>query len=96
MHLTEILRNKFAQLYWRLAFELQVLLDALKRTSTIVEVNVEFVNYCNLRCKWCALDHRMKKQAMSKETLDKALKDLLFDKRFKGVKRLFFWSAGPT
>ncbi|MBI5820761.1 MAG: SPASM domain-containing protein [Verrucomicrobia bacterium] len=96
MRLTEILRNKSAQLYRSLLFELQLLLDRLKRTSTIVEVNVELVNYCNLRCKWCALDHRMKKQAMSKETLHKALKDLLFDKRFKSVKRLLFWSAGET
>ena len=42
---------------------------------TLEWLNLEFASICNLRCKWCSLDHDKPKQFMSRELLAKVLDD---------------------
>jgi len=66
-----------------------------KKASTR-EVNLEFCNSCNLRCKFCALDHLKPKAYMSIEVLDKVFNDLLNDSRFTNVKTINLYNGGET
>lgn len=59
------------------------------------EVFVEWVNYCNLRCSFCALDHNMAKERMTLETW-RAVLDELFDPRFSGVEAIHLHNGGET
>lgn len=65
-------------------------------SADITEINLEFVSYCNLRCKWCSLDHSKKKIVMDEELLKKFLNNLIFDRRFKKIKKLNIWNGGEV
>lgn len=78
------------------AHALEMLLMNISGNTTIVEIDLEFVNYCNLRCKWCSLDHAQKKDVLSEGLLRKFLENLLNDKRFRSVKRLNLFNGGET
>lgn len=67
----------------------------LKKTS-INEINIEFVSYCNLRCKLCSLDHEKPKVRMSAQTLKHFFEDLLSDKRFRSVQTIHLYNAGEV
>ena len=58
-------------------------------------VNFEFNSSCNLRCKWCSLDHSKKRQIMRKNTLIKCLDELTSNKRFI-LERIDLHNAGET
>ena len=62
--------------------------------TTISEINLELVNYCNLGCKWCALDHTIPKVTMGQDLLRKLLEDLVTDRRFRNVRKLNLYSGG--
>ncbi|MCK4669640.1 MAG: radical SAM protein [Nanoarchaeota archaeon] len=62
--------------------------------SGIKEINLEFVSFCNLRCKWCTLDHSKKKEIMSEGLLHKFLNNLISDNRFRKVEFLYLWNGG--
>ncbi len=66
----------------------------IKSKSSITEINIEFVSYCNLRCKLCSLDHEKTKVRMSAETLKHFFEDLLSDRQFRSVKTLHLYNAG--
>lgn len=59
------------------------------------EVYIEWVNYCNLRCSFCALDHSMQKQRMSADTWRLALEELTTP-AFNGVEALHLHNGGET
>lgn len=65
-------------------------------TASITEINLEFCSACNLRCKFCALDHLKPKTYMSLKVLDNVLNTLLTDKRFKRVNQLNLHNGGET
>lgn len=75
-------------LYYRFSF--------LKFKTSITEINIEFVSYCNLRCKLCSLDHTKTKIRMSPETLKLFFENLLRDKRFNSVKTIHLYNAGEV
>jgi sulfatase maturation enzyme AslB (radical SAM superfamily) len=77
-------------------FIFRFLNDLIKAETTISEINLELVNYCNLRCKWCSLNHEQKKCDMSKELLTKFFDNLFSDRRFKSVKVLNLFNGGET
>ncbi|HYB24099.1 MAG TPA: hypothetical protein VED41_09900, partial [Solirubrobacteraceae bacterium] len=54
--------------------------------TTISEINLELVNYCNLGCRWCALDHALPKVVMGEDLLRKLLENLASDRRFRSVR----------
>ena len=64
--------------------------------TTITEIGLEFVNYCNLRCKWCPLDHAQKKSAMSAKVLRKFFDNLVSDRRFRGVEQINLFNGGEV
>ncbi len=64
--------------------------------SGIKVAHIQFVNYCNLRCKWCSMDHSKEKEIMSEELLVKFLENIVHDKRFKKLNKLNLWNAGET
>src|SRR5271157_1793181 len=81
-------------LYPRLRYFLGKWYRHFIRMTTISEVNLELVNYCNLGCKWCALDHALPKVTMSEDLLRKLLGNLLADRRFRSVRKLNLYSGG--
>ncbi len=60
------------------------------------EINLEFSSACNLRCRFCALDHLKPKSYMSTKVLDKVMESLLHDPRFSRVKTLNLHNGGET
>lgn len=58
-------------------------------------LNLEFASICNLRCKWCSLDHDKPKQFMSRELLAKVLDDVITDPGIQ-LDRIELHNAGET
>ncbi len=58
-------------------------------------VNFEFCSSCNLRCKWCSLDHSKKKWLMTGEILAKALDELAESTNFD-IDRIDLHNAGEV
>lgn len=72
--------------------------DSPTQVSSIHDItmlNLEFNSSCNLRCKWCALDHGKKREIMSKETLTQVL-DNLADGQLPGIKYVDLHNGGET
>lgn len=46
------------------------LLSPPKHARPTVDLNIEMVSYCNLRCIWCSLDHAKPKKIMEPELLE--------------------------
>ncbi len=76
------------------AHTVEMLLTTISGMTTITEVDLEFVNYCNLRCKWCSLDHMQKRSVMTGSLLRKFFDNLLFDRRFRSVKVINLFNGG--
>lgn len=68
----------------------------IRNKSSITEINIEFVSYCNLRCKLCSLDHEKPKVRMSAAILKKFFENFLSDKRFRSVKTIHLYNAGEV
>lgn len=62
---------------------------------TLEWLNLEFASICNLRCKWCSLDHDKPKQFMPRELLAKVLDDLVADPGIR-LDRIELHNAGET
>jgi radical SAM protein with 4Fe4S-binding SPASM domain len=62
---------------------------------TIRWLNFEFCSSCNLRCKWCSLDHTKKADMMNPEILEKVLDDILKNKSFN-LERIDLHNAGEV
>ncbi|MBI1317097.1 radical SAM protein [bacterium] len=60
------------------------------------ELFVEWVNYCNLRCAFCALDHGAPKQRMNPGTWAELLRQLVEDRRWSKLERLHLHNGGET
>ena len=67
-------------------------------TSTVStrEIFVEWANYCNLRCSFCALDHFQPKKRMSLETWELFLREITSDPRFRKVEVIHLHNGGET
>ena len=68
----------------------------IKNKSSITEINIEFVSYCNLRCKLCSLDHEKTKIRMSEDILKRFFENFLSDPRFRSVKTIHLYNAGEV
>lgn len=64
--------------------------------ASITELNLEFSSSCNLRCKFCALDHLKPKSYMTVEVLDSVFDNLINDDRFHKVKTINLYNGGET
>lgn len=58
-------------------------------------VNLELNSSCNLRCRWCALDHAKPRRIMTRQILAKAMADLTHP-AFAGLRRLDLHNGGET
>ncbi len=63
---------------------------------SVREVNIEFASQCNLRCKFCSLDHNKPKNLISNEILEKFLKGFVTSKRYSGIKRINLYNGGEV
>ena len=70
--------------------------NLIKSKSSITEINIEFVSYCNLRCTLCSLDHDKPKIRMSEETLKHFFEDFISDPHFRSVKTIHLYNAGEV
>jgi len=89
-------KEVLSPLYKKYFFTKLMIESKLNLYSTIREINVEFANFCNLRCKWCSLNHSKEKVILNEQIFEKLLKDLVYDRRFKLVKNLNLWNAGEV
>lgn len=64
--------------------------------ASIREVNFEWASSCNLRCKFCALDHNKPKQTMSLLVLRRFLDQWLEDDRFHHIEKFNLYNGGET
>lgn len=65
-----------------------------QRRLSLREINIEFASQCNLRCKFCSLDHFKPREVISKETLAQFLQQLLEDDRFRKVEVINLHNGG--
>lgn len=63
--------------------------------SPVTLLNLELNSSCNLRCRWCALDHAKPRRVMSPAILAKVLGDLRHPV-FSGLRRLDLHNGGET
>jgi len=68
----------------------------IRNKTSITEINIEFVSYCNLRCKLCSLDHTKQKVRMNENTLKLFFEQLRYDKRFNSIKTIHLYNAGEV
>ncbi len=61
----------------------------------ITLLNLEFNSSCNLRCKWCALDHGKKREVMTKETLARVMNNLT-EGQLPNIKYVDLHNGGET
>ncbi|MFN0200594.1 MAG: radical SAM/SPASM domain-containing protein [Bacteroidia bacterium] len=66
-----------------------------KRFS-VKEINIEFSSQCNLRCKFCALDHEKPKHSITSEILEKFFVNFIEDKRFQQIEIINLHNGGET
>lgn len=64
--------------------------------SSITEIHIEFVSYCNLRCKLCSLDHEKTKIRLSAEILKRFFENFLNDNYFRSVRTIHLYNAGEV
>lgn len=69
--------------------------DESQERLTLEWLNLEFASNCNLRCKWCSLDHDKPKQFMTTELLGKVLDDVIRDPGIQ-LDRIELHNAGET
>ena len=67
-----------------------------KTKSSIREINIEFASDCNLRCKFCSLDHLKPKEHITPEILEQALTEIIENKAFHKVEVLNLYNGGET
>lgn len=79
-----------------MAHAVEMFLMGISGNTTITEVDLEFVNYCNLRCKWCSLDHEQERFTMSEVILRKFFDNLYSDRRFRSIKKINLFNGGET
>lgn len=68
----------------------------IRNKSSITEINIEFVSYCNLRCKLCSLDHEKTKIRMSVDILKRFFENFINDTHFRSVKTIHLYNAGEV
>ena len=67
-----------------------------EKNVSLRELNIEFNNTCNLRCKFCSLDFDKPRQYLSAELLSKVLDELETDPRFANVQQINLYNGGET
>jgi radical SAM protein with 4Fe4S-binding SPASM domain len=70
------------------------LANRLRGLSSTIDLNIEMVSYCNLRCLWCSLDHSKAKRIMEPGTLGITLNEIRSSKI--PVRRIDLHNAGET
>jgi radical SAM protein with 4Fe4S-binding SPASM domain len=70
------------------------LTDEQRGLSPTIDLNIEMVSYCNLRCIYCSLDHRKTKKTMTPETLEIILKEIQSSRI--PVRRIDLHNGGET
>jgi pyruvate-formate lyase-activating enzyme len=63
--------------------------------AVIRDLNLEFCSACNLRCKWCSLDSRLRPGVMKPELLDRLLVEIRDESRYE-VKVLNLHHSGDV
>lgn len=90
---------KFVKIGQSLSFAYNYLLHyawGLNLRTSITEINIELVSYCNLRCRMCSLDHLKPKVRMTPDLLKLFFKQLLNDKRFRNIDTIHLYNAGEV
>ena len=67
-----------------------------KALQTLEEVYIELVNYCNLRCIWCALDHQAAHERMELSLFENFLNQLITDVELPHIKWIHLHNGGET
>lgn len=68
-----------------------------EKSLSVREVNIEFASQCNLRCKFCSLDHLKPKDLISEEILEKFLKGFIDNNsRYGKIKRINLYNGGEV
>jgi sulfatase maturation enzyme AslB (radical SAM superfamily) len=65
------------------------------RRAYLNQLNLEFTSICNLRCKWCSLDHQGNRGMMTMDLLRRVLEEVEDRARFR-IDRLELHNGGET
>lgn len=70
--------------------------NLISKKSSLTELHIEFVSFCNLRCAFCSLDHDKPKVRITPELLEQLFIELSSEKKFKSLKEIHLHNAGET
>lgn len=70
--------------------------SAGNKNVSLRELNIEFNNTCNLRCKFCSLDFDKPREYMSLDLLQQILDELKTDKRLANIQQINLYNGGET
>ena len=65
-----------------------------KDRLSVREINIEFASQCNLRCRFCSLDHSKPKTLITEEILDRFFLELITNDRFRQVEIINLHNGG--
>ena len=88
--------KKAQELNYRAEYQYYFKLPRNDQRCSIREINLEFSSACNLRCRFCALDHDKPKQTMSPLVLRRFLDEYLVDSRFHSIEKFQLYNGGET
>lgn len=71
-------------------------LQGKEHRSSIRELHIEFASACNLRCKFCALDHDKPKVTMTTDTLRSVFQQITVEPIFKRIERIHLHNGGEV
>lgn len=61
-----------------------------------LELYIEPVGYCNLRCRWCALDHTKPKKRFDLRLFQQVINEILSDQRLKSIQWIHLHNGGES
>lgn len=67
----------------------------MRYADEITLLNLEFNSSCNLRCQWCALDHRKERKIMGADVLSQVM-SMLAEGQLPNLKRVDLHNGGET
>lgn len=68
---------------------------AREAIQAVTMLNIELNSSCNLRCRWCSLDHSRPRQAMEPATLERVMAEMAAG-ALPGLKTVDFHNGGET
>ncbi|MFN3951428.1 MAG: radical SAM/SPASM domain-containing protein [Thermaurantimonas sp.] len=88
-----VMRSASSVLFYYRYYRHQVLGNPLRNFR---ELYIEPVGYCNLRCRWCALDHLKPKSRFDVSVFQDVVNEIIRDQRLRSIQWIHLHNGGES